>query len=366
MTTPALPPLRRALEIAHFARRQRGTRFVAVLGGTVPLSRLLLDVQLVAAYGLLGVIVARRSALDTGSLASLAAEGVPLTACRPDPVALQAVFERQQLPVVLVDAPKSPALGLLERIAGRVAQAIQARRLILIRTRSAAVYPRSHLLAAEAAGLHAAVPPAQQAELRYVADRLADGIAGVVLLPAVAGSLFEELFTHHGAGVLIGDPTDEAIRPATLADAADIGLLLKAEMQRGVVRAADDRAIAASVHQHLVYTMDGLVVGTARLAPHGDWAEMSRFATLPRYRGRGRARQLGEALIKRGIELGYRHLFALSVDARMWAFFESLGFSSIERGALPASWQAGYDFDRPSRAFHRVIDPAAAQSTTKP
>lgn len=358
MKPPALTPLRRALEIAHFARQQRDTRFVAVLGGAVPLSRLLLDVQLVAAYGLLGVIVARRNAVDTGSLASLAAEGLPLQACHPDPAALQAVFAQHRLPVVLVDAPESPALGLLERIAGRIARDIQARRLILVRTPPAdTAYPRSHLLAAEAAALIDTAPAAQQAELRYVAARLSEGINGVVLLPAVAGSLFEELFTHHGAGVLIGDPSVERIRPATLADAADIGLLLKAEMQRGVVRAADDRAIAASVHQHLVYTMDGLVVGTARLAPHGEWAEMSRFATLPRYRGRGHARRLGKALFARSVELGYRHLFALSINERMWAFFESLGFASIDRRALPASWQAGYDFERPSRAFHRALPP---------
>ncbi|MCA9525160.1 MAG: GNAT family N-acetyltransferase, partial [Myxococcales bacterium] len=146
-------------------------------------------------------------------------------------------------------------------------------------------------------------------------------------------------------------------REATLADAADLHLLLKAEMARGVVKPVSDRQIAATAHEHLVITIDGLVVGTARLAPYGTWAEMSRFATLPRYRGRGRARTLGLALIERARQLGFADLFALSVDARMWRFFESLGLEAIEREALPASWQAGYDFARPSRAFHRRLAP---------
>lgn len=357
MSAPSLPALRRALEIAHFAERQKGTRFVVALGGAVRLSSLLLDIRLLAAYGLQGIIVARRSALDTGSIADLAAEGMMLTLCTADSADFAAVFEAGRLPIVLVDAPETPELGLLERIAARLAGEIQARRILLLRAHAATECfgHRTHVLRADLEVALASAGPTAEAELRFVRAQLEAGIDGVVLLPQAPGSLFEELFTHHGAGVLIGDATEERIRPAKLADAADIALLLKAEMHRGVVRAADDRAIAASVEQHLVYTMDGLVVGTARLAPHDDWAEMSRFATLPRYRGRGRARQLGEALLARGAELGYRHLFALSVDARMWKFFESLGFAPIERRALPLTWQDGYDFERPSRAFHRAL-----------
>lgn len=353
----SIEALRRALEIAHFARRQRGTCFVAALGGAVPLATLLLDVRLVAAHDLLGIIVARRSAVDAGSIAAIAAEGVPLTECPANPAAIRRCLRRRRLPVVLVDAPASPALGLVERIAADLAATVGARRFLSIRDHAALqTVPRTaHLTRAEVEGMLDA-DAAVAAEWRFVLDRLHDPIAGMVLLPAAPGSLFEELFTHQGAGVLIGDPADERIRPATTADAPDIGLLLKAEMHRGVVRPADDREIARTATQHLVYTMDDLIVGTARLAPHGDWAEMSRFATLPRYRGRGRARRLGQALIARARELGYAHLFALSVDARMWRFFESLGFSAIHRHALPSTWQAGYDFTRPSRAFHRAMD----------
>lgn len=363
MTAPAcIAALRRALEIAHFARRLRGTRFVVALGTAVPLARLLLDVRLVAAYDLLGVIVTRRSAVDEGSLDALIAEGVPLATCPADPAAVRAALETGRLPVVLVDAPASPSLGLVERVAASLAAALGARRLLCIRAHAALdAVPRSaHLTTAEADSQIGAAAGIARTEWQFAVDCLRTAIAGVVFLPATPGCLFEELFTHHGAGVLIGDPSAERIRPATAADAADIGLLLKAEMQRGVVRAADDREIARTAHQHLVYTMDDLIVGTARLAPHGEWAEMSRFATLPRYRGRGRARMLGEALIDQARVLGYQHLFALSIDARMWSFFESLGFEGIERSALPLSWQAGYDLSRPSRAFHREVGSADA------
>lgn len=145
------------------------------------------------------------------------------------------------------------------------------------------------------------------------------------------------------------------LRPATLADAPAIYPLLEAEVALGLIRPVEADEVARTAHQHLVWTVDGAVVGTVRLAPYGRWAEFSRFAMHPGYRGRGWARLLGSAVIEWAAELGYAELFALSIDPRMWRFFESLGFCAIEREALPAAWQAGYDFGRPSRAFHRPV-----------
>lgn len=349
------PDLQRALEIAHYARRHRGTTFVAAMSQGVSVADLLLDLKLLAAYGLPGVVVAPPEA---NALAHQARqEGLPVAVETARLDVLRAGLAVGQVPMVLVDEP--------EEVAAELARGLQARRLMLIRAHHPALAdePESqgHLTRAEAARRGQGVGPAAQ-QWRDVVAMLDTGIAGVVLLPGRTGCLFEELFTHDGGGVLVGDAAVEALREATLADAADIHLLLKAEMTTGVVRPVSERQIAATAHEHLVYTIDGLVVGTARLAPWGDWAEMSRFATLPRYRGRGRARVLGEALIARAAESGCTDLFALSIDHRMWRFFESLGLEAIDRHALPAAWQAGYDFSRPSRAFHRCLRSSAEPS----
>ena len=164
-------------------------------------------------------------------------------------------------------------------------------------------------------------------------------------------SLFMTAFTHHGSGLMLGHALAEGVRPAHPGDAADIFLLLRDDVHRGAIRPVDEHGVAETLEQHLVYVIDGVVVGTARLIPHGDRAELSRFATLPRYRGRGRARALGEALIDRARAQGYAGVFALSIEARMWGFFESLGMSPADRATLPESWLAGYDLSRPSRAY---------------
>jgi len=344
------PDLQRALEFAHYARRHRGTTFVAAVAEGVSVAELLLDLKLLAAYGLPGVVVALPTATDLARQARQ--EGLPVAVVEAHRVdALRAALAMGEVPVVPADDPQA--------VAGALAVALQARRLLLIQPedRVADRAARGHLTRSEAVDRGAGGRP-DALEWRAVVELLDRGIPGVVLLPGRPGCLFEELFTHDGAGVLVGDPAVEAVRTATLADAADIHLLLKAEMAVGVVRPVSERQIAATAQQHLVYTIDGFVVCTARLAPWGAWAEMSRFATLPRYRGRGRARVLGEALIALAQRTGCSDLFALSIDDRMWRFFESLGLAPIERERLPAAWQAGYDFNRPSRAFHLALGPA--------
>ena len=328
--------LREALEIAHYAHRHRGGRFVVALDDGVQPAELLTDQRFAAAVGACLCLVGPVGEAPPGPWTTVTA--ARLTA---EPSLLDA-----SAPTVLVDCPAGATVASGVALAGRIG----ARRLMFVtRNLPAAFGDRLHFLVPEARARLGADAPGR---LRLLVEAAAQGLP-VVMLHAGAGCVFEELFTHHGAGVLIGDPVEEAIRVATPEDAADIFLLLRGDMERGTVRRVDEGEVARSAADHLVYTIDGVVVGTARLAPHGDWAELSRFATLPRYRGRGRARQLGLALIRWAHARGFTDLFALSIDPRMWAFFESLDFAAAERTALPASWQAGYDFGRPSRAFHR-------------
>ena len=358
--------LQRALELAHYAARNRGALHVAVLGGTVSVAELQLDLRLLGAYGMRSVVVGRWQGSGARDLVALARrQGFPLELVDGDDetvYVLRAVvraLDAKRVPIVLVPeralGPRSPSAETLGR---EIAVSLGARRLLLVTSDAGAILGeenRPQLTRDEAAVLATQAQPNHRSTWSFILGVLDAGISGVVVLEGAPGVVFEELFTHCGAGVLIGGEHSEEVRKATLADAADISLLLRAEIERGVVRPFSEDQLLATVDQHLVYAIDGIVIGTARLAPHGAWAELSRFATLPRYRGRGRARQLGLALIEWGAEAGFSDLFALSIDDRMWRFFESLGFEPIVRESLPESWRTGYDFSRPSRAFHRRL-----------
>jgi len=361
--------LQRALELAHYASRNRGAVHVVVLGGSVTLAHLQLDLRLLGAYGMRTVVVGHWQGGATRDLVSLARrQGFPLEILDGDdePAYVLAAVSRTlgsgQVPVVLLpDGASGRRRAAGFEIGRRIARALEARRVLFVTSEAQRLLggdTRPHLTRDEAAErAREATDRALDARenWQFVLDVLDAGVPGVVLLDGRPGVVFEELFTHQGAGVLVGGELSEEVRRATLTDAADVSLLLRAEMERGVVRPVSEDELLATIDQHLVYAIDGVVIGTARLAPYGTWAELSRFATLPRHRGRGRARKLGLALIEWGRTLGYTDLFALSIDERMWRFFESLEFVPFERDALPAAWGRAYDFSRPSRAFHRSL-----------
>lgn len=352
--------LQRALELAHYARRLRGQRFVVALGGRLRLREFALDLKLLGAYGLEAVMVVPAAAGQAAPVvAEVSAEGTVFerievggegaVGARVVVDGVLAALTRGRVPVVVAPDPASgEAPGPAKRWAARIAAATGARRLLLAVPEPQLGGRDGQLTIAEARRI-------EDPLWDFVAESADGGIPGVVVLPGRAGCLFEELFTHHGSGVLVGDTLTEEIRGAGPTDSADVELLLKADIARGLIRPASDAELRRTIDQHLVYTIDGLLVATARLVPWGDAAELSRFGTLPRYRGRGRARRLADALLDRAREGGHTRVFALSTDERMWRFFESLGFESTPRESLPGAWLSGYDLGRPSRAFSRPV-----------
>ncbi len=352
--------MQRALELAHYARRHRGQRFVVALGGDLEVGDFLFDLKLLTAYGLDCVVVLRAQAGRAAvELAEGVAEGVPWECIAASTPGLAEVVAASlaagKRPMVLAPDPSGQGLAPAKQVAAELAAHLGARRLILLLDPAAAALDAPpHLGLAEARARSTSHPL-----WPWVAEQLGRG-TNVVLLPGRSGAVFEELFTHAGCGVLIGEAVLEEIRPATLADSADVWLMLKSDMDRGLIRGVEERTVRATIQQHLVYTIDGLVVGTARLVPHEDEAELSRFATLPRYRGRGRARELGLALIEQARQRGHQRVFALSIGPRMWSFFESLGLQACARETLPASWAEGYDFERPSRAYAAALASSAS------
>ncbi len=175
--------------------------------------------------------------------------------------------------------------------------------------------------------------------------------AEVILLSDTPGDLYQEIFTHHGRGTLFSQQYENCIRPAKLADTHQIALLLRPASQSSSVLPLTEDQIAAEIDRHSVYTVNGEIIAHAKLTPYGDMVELGKFATLPRYQGKGRARELAQYLIERAVSEGFQGIFALTTQERMGRFFLSLGFDEIAREGLPREWSARYDLSRPSRAY---------------
>lgn len=374
----------RALELAHYAERFRDRIFVIAVSQPETFSELLLDFKVLAGYHVQVVLVIEDPALELDRVMATANKrgarfrmmlltellmGPEGDAPSLDFSALRDKLRRGLTPVIAFhgadepdavaswDAPE-PTFAVAAQLAAR----LEAQKLFLLQPRAGEMrhsLPRSHVLAGELGDLPRRLAttglPGVERLVRFIRTCLERGIPDVVLLEGTTGNLFEEVFTHDGAGILFNALRSAQIRAAELRDVTDIALLLRPEVEAGRIRPVSEADIERNLAYYRVYEIDGLLVGLARLKPYGETAELSQFATLPRYRGKGRARELALALIEEARRLDFRSVFALSIDERMWEFFQALGFRPVARESLPEGWLRGYDLNRPSRAFLKEL-----------
>lgn len=374
----ATKELFRALEFAHYAERFRGKVFVLALTPETPLQGLLHDLRVLAGYHIQVVLVApdpdlrldrivsqsnkRGTRLQLLMLTELAfpTEGPPLV----DYAGLRQDLAQGVMPILAYHwAPAGvDALEPSFHLAGELAVQLGADKLYLVTPKVGAWFAaasRTQVLREEISRLDAELAnggiTGHEPLLRFIHAALGRGIPDIVVVEGRPSYLFREVFTHDGAGILFTRVKPARIRQAEVRDVTDIALLLTPEQEAGRILKVDENDIEANIGSYWVYDIDGLPVGTARIKRFGDWAELAHFATLPRYRGKGRARELAQRLMAEAKAQGIRVVFALSIDPRMWEFFSELGFRPIDREQLPEAWKTGYDMSRPSRALVREL-----------
>ncbi len=173
----------------------------------------------------------------------------------------------------------------------------------------------------------------------------------IVLVSARRGAVYEEVFTHSGSGTLFTREYPNILRAADEKDVRDIFALMQPSFVDGSLKRLSEEQLLEIIPSFMVYSVNDQIVAAAALVDHGDSYELGKLCTLPRYQARGRARALVRALLEKARRNGKRSVFALTVHSHVAEFFERLGFVAVDRERLSPTWQAGYDFTRPSRAF---------------
>jgi amino-acid N-acetyltransferase len=374
----ATKELFRALEFVHYAERFRHKVFVLALTPETPLHELLHDLRVLAGYHIQVVLVAPDADLQLERVVSQSnkrgtrfqllmltelafnQEGPP----RIDYAGLRKDLTQGFMPIIAYHwEPAGPvALEPSFQLAGELAVQLQADKLYLVTPKVGAWFgaaSRTQVLREEISRMDAELAnggiAGHEPILGFIHSALDRGIPDIVVVEGRPSYLFREVFTHDGAGILFTRVKPAHIRQAEVRDVTDIALLLMPEQEAGRVLKVDENDIEANIRAYWVYDIDGLLAGVARIKPFGKWAELAHFATLPRYRGKGRARELAQRLIRETTLQGFEAVFALSIDARMWEFFGDLGFREVEREQLPETWKSGYDMSRPSRALVRQL-----------
>ena len=187
--------------------------------------------------------------------------------------------------------------------------------------------------------------------LELTLRHLEQGHGDVALLEASSTCLYQEIFTHGGCGTLFTGEQLSEVRQAKLSDVLEIHNLMKPYAATGAVIPITEDEIANSIANFYVQTMNGIVVASAALRSYDNRAELGKFCTLPKYRGKGLARDLATTMIHAAKRLGKSQVFALTTSSVVAEFFRSLGFSEVPRESLPEDWAKTYDFSRQSIAL---------------
>ena len=368
----------RALELFHYGNRYRDELFVIAVPKASRLAELALDLRLLNAAQIWTLLV-----VETGNVGhsaedleleveQLARRGLSLVYLPSSTVGQRRVLVQEELalghvPVVSVHEPGgAPTVrqkfseSLLWKAAVHWGSKLQARKVFFL----------SEFRGLEVGGrLTYHVSPSEiehlltsGEETNLGAERLAflleENIAtslSITLVEAKAGRLFSEVFTHRGKGTLITKHYPDEIRRGRLGDVTELSLLMRPSILAGLILPTSDDDIAKSINEFFVYTVNEALVACARLIDYGDGAELAKFCTLPRYQGKGRARDLTKQMIEEARRQGKRFVFALSIAPKMWEFFLGLGFQEVPRETLPEEWKGHYDFSRPSKAVRLNI-----------
>jgi N-acetylglutamate synthase-like GNAT family acetyltransferase len=114
-----------------------------------------------------------------------------------------------------------------------------------------------------------------------------------------------------------------SLRRARESDAAAI---------RGIIRKAGINPLGIDWRRFLLAEVDGHIVGTGQIKPHGDGTrELSSIAVIPEFQRQGIAAQIITALIA-----GQTGTLYLTCQDRMEHYYDRFGFRKIARDEMTA------------------------------
>ncbi|MCL2641108.1 MAG: N-acetyltransferase [Phycisphaerales bacterium] len=129
------------------------------------------------------------------------------------------------------------------------------------------------------------------------------------------------------------------IRPATVRDVPAIADLIAAFAQRGKMLFRSHAELYETLRDFFVAEDTGNVIGICALEIiWADLAEVRSLAVNPANQKRGIGRQLVQTVIAEAQRLEIQRVFALTYEQN---FFERLGFSTVNKNALPQKVWSG-------------------------
>lgn len=361
----------RALEFFHYSHRFQNRLFVLAMEDEIDLKNLITDLRVIHAAHIQMILICKDHAKLKEALDIWKLRGCPFEYFNMNPqdkltaehaAGLEKEFQNGRIPVIgLASVKKNDDFStVLNTFSMELISYVTADKVFFLSYTDGLYIDDtfiSHLTPQEASkylddpdNINIGVE-----RLRYFVKQNLDNGVEIVLLQGQSGCLFQEIFTHRGKGSLLTSDYPNTIRKGKLADVLDISLLMKPYIKSRKILPVTEDDIAKEIQDYYVYSVNNSIVASAKLTHYGSAVELAKFCTLPRYQGKGRARELAEKMIQNVKDSGKDMIFALTIEPKMFAFFKSLGFDECDRNCLPKSWLKKYDMQRSSKAFKLKI-----------
>ena len=206
-------------------------------------------------------------------------------------------------------------------------------------------------------GLLAGRAPTTAAHCHALTRAVRGGVSrGHLLGFAEDGALLGELFTAAGVGTQISESDGGQVRAASSRDVADIVEIIRPLEESGaLVRRSRDR-LEAEINHFYVAEVDGIVVGTCALYPHGESGELACVAVKDSFQNA--TLNIGTRLVQTveaaARNAGLERLFILTTQAEDW--FREQGYAPAERSALPSGPRQLYNDQRASKVMIKQLN----------
>jgi N-acetylglutamate synthase-like GNAT family acetyltransferase len=350
-----------ALELFHYSFAFRDSLFVVYVEHASALERLFTDLQLIQSAQIFLLVVVKHSEIVKRRIRTLKSEGFLIEYFKHDAsedisAQKQKIIKKEYSShdVVVFGLNSKSENSELECFseALEIASLLGPKKFFYVNSTGSLEkdgIPLSHISLKDL-NVENSLPTLEEKRGKIV-ELLEHHSIDIVIIDSSPGALFQEVFTHQGRGTLLTKEYNNEIRRGEPKDVFTVSRLIKPHIERGLILPMTEEELASEIGNFLLYVINGSIVAGAKIINYGDTGELSKFFSLPRFRRRGHARLVATSLIEEAKKMGKKYVFSLSISPGMWDFFQSLGFSEIDRKDLPKEWQEGYDFTRNSKAF---------------
>ena len=245
-----------------------------------------------------------------------------------------------------------------EELAGKVAQALNADKLIFIQHTEDLSERPDTLSASECRALieNSALSDNYRNLLQLSVDAIQSGVKRAHIIDQrVDGGLLLELFTRDGCGTLITNSFYEGIRAANIDDVGGILQLIQPLESSGVLVERSREQLELEINHFQVIEKDGMIIACVACIPDeaSELAELACLAVDDQYRNAGFGEQLLQMAEHQARERNIHQLFTLTTRTMHW--FIEHGFSEAPDFQLPERKKSSINPARSSKVLTKRL-----------